>query len=94
MSLGIQPEYFLDKMSQSELHFIVEGLEELDVEDWERTRTVCFYIVMSDRINTRSVKSPQDLFPLPWDKKKIKKTMSKEDMRKLTEQINSMQHGQ
>jgi hypothetical protein len=70
---GIDPLYFLDEMSQDELTVIMTAKNEMDLnlnhKSWEQTRLVCFYTIAAMQ-GTKDIKSPQDLFKLPWDESK------------------------
>lgn len=74
VSLGISPEYFLDRMGFDEVVALLKADGERKRDEWERTRQQCFYSVApySDKI-----KQPKDLFQLPWDVKKEKKQSQK-----------------
>lgn len=81
-------------MSQSELEYYITGAEEKERESWEQTRTICFYMVIT-QTGSRKFKTPQDLFPLPWDKKTVqKKKMTQEELNKLSDQLKAIQNGQ
>jgi hypothetical protein len=47
----------------------IEGYEEKEKEEWERTRSLAF-IYAQYSANGCKKKTPQQLWPLPWDKKK------------------------
>jgi hypothetical protein len=65
--IGIPPEYFLDEMSQDEMTAIYKAKNETDKMEWEQTRLLCFYNVVSMN-GTKVFKKPGDLFKLPWEK--------------------------
>jgi hypothetical protein len=75
--IGIDPEYFLDNMSQDELSAIYKSKSEAEKMTWEQTRLICFWNVVATN-GTKKFKKPSDLFPFTWDKVKSK------DAKKLT----------
>ena len=99
IGMGITPVYFLDEMSWSELASIFKASGERSREDWERTRTLCFYTVIAQG-GTKHFKKPSDLFKLPWDDKKEKpktvqpaKKLSPEEFKDLVEKVNKQFNG-
>lgn len=70
--VGINPEYFLDEMSQDETQSIYKATGDHNRESWEQTRLICFYSFVSQHGN-KEIKTPKDLFPLYWDEKVVEK---------------------
>jgi hypothetical protein len=83
---GISPGYFLDEMSFGEIAAIVNANDNRRREEWEKVRQICFYSIAG---YTDKVKSPQDLFKLPWDRKNEKKVskLTKEQAREEAKKI-------
>jgi len=54
-------------------------------EKWEQLRIQCYYSMVAFHGN-KEYKNPQGLFPLPWEKKKVKevKKLSKEELAEKT----------
>jgi hypothetical protein len=88
---GIDPGYFLDEMSQDELSAICRARNDFERIQWEQTRAICFYSIVAQHGTTKFQK-PQDLFFLPWDKKRdgIKKSkrLTKEEVMERVSRIN------
>ena len=84
--MGIDPEYFLDEMSQDELVAIYKAKHEANKSSWEQTRLICYYNFISQN-GTEKIKKPSDIFSLEWDKQKVrtKSMTSKEAQEKLKE---------
>jgi len=83
--IGIDPEYFLDEMSQDEIIAIYKARYEVQKISWEQIRTICFYNVVSQN-GTKVFKKPSDLFKLPWEQRTKEKGMtSKEAQKKLSD---------
>ena len=74
--LGIDPLYFLDEMSWSEMGAIIKARNEQELatikRTWEQTRAICFYDIIAMR-GTADYKKPEDLFLLSWERKKSDK---------------------
>jgi len=68
--IGIEPEYFLDDMSQDEIKAIMEAKIENEKISWEQARIISFYSVIA-QAGTKTIKSPKDLFKFGWDNKVI-----------------------
>ena len=85
--IGIEPDYFLDNMSQDEIGAIMKAKSEMDKTTWEQTRLICFY-------STKGFKKPADLFIFNWEKKvaEIKK-QSKEEFQARVEKLNKNTDG-
>jgi len=78
--LSIDPLYFLDEMSWSEMGAIIKARNEQELatikRTWEQTRAICFYdftAIKGNRIKLESggileLNEPKDLFRLSWEK--------------------------
>lgn len=53
-------------MSQDEVSAIMKSKTEHERSQWEQTRTLSFYTIVAQQ-GTKHIKSPKDLFILPWD---------------------------
>jgi len=87
--IGIDPEYFLDEMSQDEIIAIYKARYEFDNNEeksnWEKTRDICYYAFIAMQGNER-YKKPSDLFKFPWEQQTKEKGMtSKEAQKKLSD---------
>jgi hypothetical protein len=78
--IGIDPFYFLDRMSMDEIKAIMKAKNESDRNLWEQTRLICFYNVVAMN-GTRTFKQPSDLFPFAWDEenKLVAKELTREE---------------
>ena len=90
VSSGIQPGYFLDEMSFEEISALIKADDNKRREEWEKTRYQCFYSVIS---YSDKIKTPQELFTLPWDKQekkvsKISPDKAKDKASKLEARLN------
>jgi hypothetical protein len=66
--IGINPEYFLDAMSQDEIKSIMEAKTDHEKIRWEQTRLIAYYTVVA-QTGTKNIKYPTDLFKFGWDNK-------------------------
>ena len=77
-------------MSQDEVTAIMEAKYKHERIQWEQTRTLAFYSVVAQQ-GTKNIKSPKDLFSLPWDEgqeeKQVGKTLTKEEFLEQAKQI-------
>jgi hypothetical protein len=64
---GINPEYFLDSMSNYELNALLEYADEAERTDWEKIRIQCFYSVAPHSADKKL--TPEKIMPFGWDKK-------------------------
>lgn len=60
----MQPEYFLDHASLSEVLLFLEGARLRSRDSWEQTRLLGFTIA---RLMGSEMESPEELLPFPWD---------------------------
>ena len=74
---GITPEYYLDEMSQDEVTAIMKSKSEVDKSQWEQTRLLSFYTIVAQQ-GTKQIKTPKDLFTLPWDEGHTEKIVGKQ----------------
>lgn len=69
-------------MSQDEVEAIMEAKYKHERTQWEQTRTLAFYSIVAQQ-GTKHIKSPKDLFTLPWDEgqeeKPVGKALTKEE---------------
>jgi hypothetical protein len=63
-------------MSQDEITAIMKAKHEIDKISWEQTRTLSFYTIAAQQ-GTKHIKSPKELFALPWDEGNKDKPISK-----------------
>ena len=64
-------------MSQDEVTAIMKSKTEHERSQWEQTRTLSFYTVVAQQ-GTKQIKSPKDLFQLPWDEGVKSKSVGKQ----------------
>jgi len=69
--IGIDPEYFWNRMSKDELTAICKAKNEAGKTSWEQTRLICFWNVVSMN-GFKVYKKPEDLFKFSWEKKSKK----------------------
>lgn len=83
---GVDPGYFLDIMSLSEVNLFLGGLSVRNRDAWEQTRMVCYIIAQA---NSSKTLKQSDILRFPWDDSsgsEIDSTsVSDEDMRRLRE---------
>jgi hypothetical protein len=78
VNTSIQPEYFFDHMSWTELDSIIENSNNKQKEEWDRTRWAAYISAMSQGAK---LKSPQDLVTFSWEESDIiKPEVPKEDL--------------
>jgi hypothetical protein len=70
-------------MSFDEVFSLLKADGEQKKDAWERTRQQCFYSVLP----YSKIKSPDELFTLPWDKKAVKKPVKKLTKKQLENRI-------
>jgi len=61
---GVSPDYFLDKMSFSEVRYFLQGLSMRNRESWEQARILGYIIAQSN--STKELKQT-DILRFPWD---------------------------
>ena len=71
---GIAPDYFLDRMTLTEVRYFLEGLGRRNRESWEQTRIIAYVIAQAN--STKQLKQ-SDILRFPWDE-------AKEDEKKRT----------
>lgn len=69
--MGIDPIYYLDLMSQDEVLAIYKAKALNDRVGWEQARLISFFSVVAQQ-GTKNCKSPDKLYPFPWDKEQPK----------------------
>lgn len=91
VNTGIDPEYFLDRMSWTELTPILNRIDEDYKDRWEQTRAVIFRIALSFSASEEPI-TAHDVYPLPWDPKPekavIKPDMDPERIARMEEMVN------
>lgn len=87
---GVSPDYFLDKMSFTEVRFFLEGLAVRNREAWEQTRLIGYIIAQS---NSTKTLNQTDILRFPWDEKEERDTSVTQDemerLRALAKQYES-----
>lgn len=63
---GVDPGYFLDKMSFVEVSCFLDGLNRRNRESWEQTRIVSYIIAQA---NSTKKLEQSDILCFPWDEK-------------------------
>ena len=74
--IGIDPEYYWDKMSLDEVVAVLKANDEVTKRNYELIRLQCFYsaTVMGNKAEDgKRIDRPDKLFKLPWDDDKKKK---------------------
>jgi hypothetical protein len=90
---GINPEYFLDEMSISEVTAIYKAKAEYDRAGWEQTRLISFFSVVGFQ-GTKTIKTPHDLYRFPWDNKETKdRPFSQEAAMERLKELKLKRHG-
>ncbi|WP_455639773.1 hypothetical protein [Parabacteroides sp.] len=60
----MDPVYFLDKASISEIGDYLEGAAERERESWEQTRILSYIVA---RVGGCEAETAEEFLPLPWD---------------------------
>lgn len=84
VSLGIAPDYFLDRMSFDEVAIFLKAHNDKKKEEWEKERWTWFYILLS---KDAGIKKPTDIMKFDWEKKPKKegKKLTRDEIRKKEE---------
>jgi len=78
--MGIEPNYFLDEISNIEVNAILDAYADNYKESWEQTRWLGFFTVNS---MVGGLKKPEDLMKFDWDKVEKQKVYTQEEKVKL-----------
>lgn len=84
--MGIDPEYFWHKMTQSEVNALFEAIAEEYEESWEKIRTISYYAASG----MSKLPSMRKFMPFPWDNKTTETTIepSEDRMNQLIKAID------
>lgn len=74
---GIDPHYVMYEMELWEIEPFIKWTEENHKDEWERERLWTYFNIMP-HIDSKKCKSPDKLFPFPWEKENIKKKTEQE----------------
>lgn len=77
---GMDPEYFLNKMSIQEAESFLEGLQNSKRDGWEQSRLIAYMVA---RVNTTSDIELTDIIRFSWDEKKEKEKITSEEIERL-----------
>lgn len=69
---GLDPDYVLNKMDITLLPMLFEAMNRRDQQAMEQNR-LWTYLSMLPHIDAKKLKSPQDLYPFPWEMEEIEK---------------------
>lgn len=74
----------MDEMEEYELYDIIDNLQYLDRNDWERTRLSVYSNV---QMNTKKKITPKDILTFPWENEpeEVVNDISNEDIQRLKE---------
>lgn len=67
---GVSPEYFLDRMTLTEVRYFLEGYERRKRDAWEQTRILGY---ITAQVNSTKALKQTDIISFPWDEKIKKK---------------------
>jgi hypothetical protein len=82
-TIGIQPLYFLDEMSASEVDAIITAYNNTYKNTWEQFRYVAF---INAAVNSDKINKPQDLLKFSWEADE-KPALTKEEKLKLEKEM-------
>lgn len=63
---GIDASYVLESLSLIDLPYLIKAISEKEKEELESQR-LWTYLTVLPHIDSRNLKSPQDIFPFPWE---------------------------
>jgi len=78
--MKIDPEYFLNDMSQQAYVLAYNGYDEQRRDQWEQARQIAY---ISAKPHMKGNPTAQQFMPLKWDKEQAKRTSSKERFEEL-----------
>lgn len=88
VTLGISPEYFLDRMSIDEVVELLKADDNRRKEEWWQVRKQSFWSCKAMGAEFTEEVFNKKYFPLPWDKeKKPVKVLSKDDVKRKVKQV-------
>lgn len=67
---GVSPDYFLDRMTLTEVRHLLEGYERRKRDAWEQTRILGY---ITAQVNSTKKLKQSDILSFPWDKETVKK---------------------
>lgn len=67
---GVSPDYFLDRMTLTEVRYLLEGYERRKRDAWEQTRILGY---ITAQVNSTKKLKQTDILSFPWDQEVIKK---------------------
>ena len=67
---GVSPDYFLDRMTLTEVRHLLEGYERRKRDAWEQTRILGY---ITAQVNSTKKLKQTDILSFPWDQEVIKK---------------------
>ena len=87
---GVSPDYFLDKMSFSEVRYFLQGLSMRNRESWEQARILGYIIAQSN--STKELKQT-DILRFPWDEEGEAQTnlVCEADMERLRQKAKAIE---
>lgn len=89
VSLGIAPDYFLDKMGFEEIGALLKADDYNRRDSWEKVRQICFYNVAP----YSEVKKPSDLWKFPWEAEKKGRKLSKDELKERVKKAKKIING-
>ncbi len=80
----------MDEMEEYELYEIIDNLQYLDKNDWERTR---LSIYSSVQMNTKKKLTPKDILTFPWENEneKVITEISNDDIQRLKDKSKAIE---
>lgn len=67
---GVSPDYFLDRMTLTEVGYLLAGYERRKRDAWEQTRILGY---ITAQVNSTKRLKQTDILSFPWDQEVIKK---------------------
>lgn len=82
----LSPEYVLDSITFNEIDSIMNELEYVNREEWERTRMIMYSVLQSQSTKQLNI---NDILPFDWDKKNEKtKGVTPQDIEEFKKRKN------
>ena len=88
--MKIDPNYYLDEMSNIEVDSILDAYKENYKESWEQMRYLGYFTVNS---MVGGLKKPEDLMKFDWDKVEKEKVYTQEEKVKLQYELININNG-
>lgn len=82
--IGIDRHVFLFELKHWEIEAIIEGYYRRYSHQWSSVRWLAFHILHAMPYCKFDAKTPEEMFPLPWDEKK---TVNEEDIKEISDII-------